>query len=112
MRRTGMMVAVVAVMVAMFATAAFAATIYGTSGNDTLWETPQNDRMYGYGGNDIIHAFEHSGDTDKLYGGRGGDDLNGEDEDGFDRLEGGRGYDVCEGDPSDSFAGCNEVYTY
>ena len=112
MRKTGMMMAVVAVLVAMFATAAYAATIYGTSGNDNLNETPQNDRMYGYGGNDDLDAYQYSGDTDRLYGGRGHDTLDASDGDGFDLLDGGRGYDVCYGDSGDNFVSCAEIYTY
>jgi Ca2+-binding RTX toxin-like protein len=109
MRRTGMMVALVAVMVAMFATAAYAATIYGTAGNDLLYETAQNDRIEGNGGNDDLYAYEFSGDTDKLYGERGQDYIDGQDGDNFDRVDGGRGYDVCYGDVGDNFFGCNEI---
>ena len=109
--RKGMMMAVVALMVAMFATAAYAATIYGTNGNDELYETPQNDAIYGYAGNDYIDASWYGGDTDRLFGGRGHDELDADDGDGFDLLDGGRGYDVCYGDPGDRFVSCAEIYT-
>jgi Ca2+-binding RTX toxin-like protein len=111
MRRTGMMVAMVAVMVALFATAAYAATIEGNSRDNTLFETPQNDRMYGYGGQDDLYADDFSGDTDRLYGGGGADYLDAQDGDGQDLLDGGRGYDVCVGDPGDTFVSCREIYT-
>ncbi len=111
MRRTGMMVAMVALLVAMFATAAYAAKIQGNDRSNTLFESPQNDQIYGYGGVDEIHAYEFTGDIDKLYGGRGGDGLYADDSDGFDVLEGGRGYDVCYGDASDRFVSCAEIHT-
>jgi Ca2+-binding RTX toxin-like protein len=111
MRRTGMMVALVAVMVALFATAAYAATIEGNNRDNTLFETPQNDRIYGNAGSDELYADEFSGDTDRLYGGRGQDFLYADDGDGQDLLDGGRGYDECYGDPQDSFVRCEEIYT-
>jgi Ca2+-binding RTX toxin-like protein len=109
MRKTGIMVAMVALLVAMFATAAYAATIEGGRGNDTLFESPGNDRIFGRAGNDTIDASRFSADTDKLFGGRGSDTLNADDGDAFDLLDGGRGFDTCIGDPGDTFVSCNEI---
>jgi Ca2+-binding RTX toxin-like protein len=110
MRRTGMMVAMVAVMVALFATAAYAATIEGNSRDNTLFETPQNDRMYGYGGQDDLYADDFSGDTDRLYGGPGNDRLLANDGDSRDTVYGGPGFDICVvDDRSEIGGGCEKV---
>ncbi len=111
-RRTIMMVAMMALMVALFATAAYAAPalIEGTPARDILRESNRNDIMYGYGGNDTLRAFGFVGEMDVLYGGDQNDYLNTADGDNRDTNFGGRGYDVCVGDSGDSFApGCNEV---
>src|SRR5215204_7707026 len=79
MRKGTMMVALVALLVAIFATAAYAQTFIGDSGNDSSTETPGNDQMYGYGGEDELLAYIYGGDRDKLYGGRGNDYLEGHD---------------------------------
>ncbi len=105
------MVAIMALMVAMFATAAYAATIVGTDGNDDLPETAGNDQIYGFRGVDTLDATAYDNDIDKLYGGRGPDTLYADDGDGFDELYGGRGYDICYGDPGDIFVNCQEIYT-
>lgn len=49
-----------------------AATINGTSGNDTLEGTDSPDTIYGRGGNDKIYGFKGN---DNLYGGRGDDQI-------------------------------------
>ena len=108
-KRMAIMVTIVALMVAMFATAAYAATIHGTNANDALYETPQYDQMYGRGGNDFLDAVVYSGDTDKLYGGRGSDEVNASDGDTSDRLDGGKGIDSCYGDAGDTFVGCEQI---
>ena len=103
-RRTIMMVVTMALMVALFATAAYAAVIEGTSAGDILRESNRNDVMYGYGGNDSLRAHLYSGEMDVLYGGPQNDYLNTADGDNRDTNYGGRGYDVCVGDGGDSFA--------
>ena len=108
MRKGPMMVALVALLVAIFATAAYAATIEGDNGDDDLFETPRRDFMYGFGGEDFLDATRFDDDTDKLYGGRHNDDLYADDGDGRDLLDGGRGRnDYCEGDRGDSFRNCD-----
>ena len=104
------MVVIMASMVALFATAAYAAIIEGTPARDILRESNRNDVMYGYGGNDTLSAFRFAGEMDVLYGGRQNDYLNTADGDNRDTSYGGRGYDVCVGDGGDSFApNCDEV---
>ena len=111
MRRIATIATMMMLMVALFATAAYAAVVIeGTDGRDILRESNRNDVMYGYGGNDTLRAFRFVGDRDVLYGGRHNDHLNTADGDNRDTNFGGRGYDVCVGDGGDSFApGCNEV---
>jgi hypothetical protein len=71
-----MIVALAAVVVAMFATAAYAATaVYGTNGNDQPLNESSgfaDDRIYALGGNDYINAVLTWGtpDTDKLMAAR------------------------------------------
>ena len=110
-RRTIMTVILMALLVATFATAAYAAVVIeGTNGPNTLYESSRNDVMYGYGGDDTLKAFRFAGESDVLYGGDQNDRLNTADGDDRDTNYGGRGYDVCVGDSGDSFApGCNEV---
>jgi Ca2+-binding RTX toxin-like protein len=55
-------------------TAAFAATLSGTSGNNVIKGTSYRDTIYGYGGDDIIYGY---GSSDKIYGGRGNDVVYG-----------------------------------
>lgn len=70
-------------------TAAFAATISGTPGNNVIKGTPYKDTIYGYGGNDTIYGY---GSSDKLYGGRGNDDVYGGA--GNDYIQDTSGYDT------------------
>jgi hypothetical protein len=103
MRKTTLLLAIIAVVVALSATAAYAVvTITGDSGNNLLQESDGDDIMYGKGGADVLEAFDFSGDRDELRGGGGNDNLDAEDTDGDDFLYGGRGNDdVCEVGPGD-----------
>jgi len=118
MRKGTTIVALVALLVAIFATAAYAATIYcdgggcfGTSDPDTLWEDNAdnvNDQMYGYGGEDELYAYQYENDVDKLYGGRGNDLVVTLDGDTDDVANGGRGqHDRCFVDPGDEVHKCD-----
>jgi Ca2+-binding RTX toxin-like protein len=110
MRRTGMMVALVAVMVALFATAAYAATIEGNDNANALFETPGNDQMFGYDGGDVLDANNYRGDTDILRGGPGNDRLLANDGDSRDTVYGGPGFDICVvDDRSEIGGGCEKV---
>src|SRR4028118_890634 len=62
MRKTGMLVAMVAVMVALFATAAYAATIEGNDNANALFETLGDDRMFGFDGLDVPAAHHYGGE--------------------------------------------------
>jgi Ca2+-binding RTX toxin-like protein len=98
-----------ALMVALFAAAAYADVINGTSGPDRLRETCGNDTIYGYGGADRLIATQCRGDVDQLYGGRGKDFLNADDGDKLDIINGGRGFDTCWGDQGDRFVKCERI---
>jgi len=107
------MVALVVLMVVIFATAAYAQTFYGGSGTDEFFDTPGNDQMYGYGGNDHLLADEFAGDRDKLYGGRGKDDLDVADGDPDDVADGGRGEEsTCYADVGDEVHRCDGNVTW
>jgi Ca2+-binding RTX toxin-like protein len=109
MRKTVMLVAIVAILVMSFATAAYAAMIQGTNRADILIESPRNDQIYGYGGNDELRASRYGGDADALYGGSGNDILRARDGDPRDTLRGGTGYDRCYGGPRDAYYNCEEI---
>jgi Ca2+-binding RTX toxin-like protein len=106
-RRAPMLLAAIAVMVALFATVAYAATIDGTNKDDVLIESNLMDTIHGDVGNDILRAFRFSHDKDTLYGDAGIDTLNARDGDQRDTLDGGGGNDdVCKGDPLDTYINC------
>lgn len=90
------------------------ATLYGTSGNDTIAGTTSPDMIYGYPNGGF--PDEEFGDDDLrggagndwLYGGGGNDRLRGDDGgdhllggDGADTLEGGAGNDTYDGGAGD-----------
>ena len=116
MRKGTMMVALVALLVAIFATAAYAAVIEGDGGNNDLDESTGNgvnDQMYGYGGEDRLEAWQYTDDRDKLYGGRGKDDLDVADGDPDDVADGGRGEEsTCYADVGDEVHRCDGNVTW
>jgi Ca2+-binding RTX toxin-like protein len=101
-----MLLAAIAVMVALFAIAAYAATITGTDKSDILYESQQNDEIDGQGGDDTLRAGKFPFDTDNLDGGTGVDTLNAADGDNRDTLDGGDGEDLCKGNPLDTYENC------
>jgi Ca2+-binding RTX toxin-like protein len=110
MRKGPMMVALVALLVALFATAAYAATIEGNDRNNNLFETAGDDRMLGKGGADVLDANNYTDDIDRLRGGSGNDRLLANDGDTLDSLRGGPGFDTCVVDArSEVDGGCNQV---
>jgi hypothetical protein len=131
-RRVPMLLAAIAVMVALFATAAYAAQIEGTDRDEILNESNRNDKIEGKDGDDDIRANLYGisatspeGDRDRLSGGRHIDTLNAVDGDARDVLDGGKGYDKCYGDEitlpttdpttdpdtdQDKFVNCQEEY--
>jgi Ca2+-binding RTX toxin-like protein len=120
MRRLMMMVALVMLLVGVFASAAYARTFtctdnpcYGTSGRDNINERPAygvDDEIFGRGGADIINAAISPGDVDILHGQKGSDTLYADDDDPYDTVYGGAGTDTCWVDTGDVFSGCEVVY--
>ena len=109
MRRVTLMLAALAIMVALFTVAAYAATIEGTGNSEKLNESDLNDTIYGCGGNDTIYAHLYSADKDVLYGNHGADFLRADDTDTQDTLDGGSGYDICFGDAGDKFLDSEDI---
>jgi Ca2+-binding RTX toxin-like protein len=131
MRRVMLMLAAMAVMVSLFAVAAYAAQIEGSENNDFLTESQRGDTIKGLAGNDDICAGTTSnmcstgydigdtpggfGDTDRVHGNKGDDFIDVADDDGKDTAFGGRGIDRCYGDDfsagnqGDRFPGCEFV---
>ncbi len=108
MRRGTMLLAAIAVMVALFAAAAYAATIEGTERSDFLFESQRNDTIDGNDGHDKILAQTFPYDVDVLQGHSGRDLLNARDGDRKDTLNGGSGWDKCIGDKLDVFIECEQ----
>ena len=71
MKRAGIFITLMSVMVLVFAGVALAALIKGDDGPNTLVGTPKGDAIYGYGGADRIHAW---GGDDTLRLGEGSDE--------------------------------------
>jgi Ca2+-binding RTX toxin-like protein len=119
MRKVMMMVALVALLVALFAGAVFAknfqCTRYnceGTRNQDTITEREGDnvdDNIFGRRSGDLIDAAEFNADEDLLHGNRGNDLLDARDGDGEDELNGGPGTDECFGDAGDVTADCEDT---
>ena len=72
-RRMAVSIAVMGLMVVVFAGMAFAATKIGDTGPNRLVGTAENDTLKGQGGADTLIG---RGDSDVLVGGRGNDQIN------------------------------------
>jgi Ca2+-binding RTX toxin-like protein len=72
-RKMAILVAVVGLMLVLFAGTALAVVKVGNDGPNRLVGTAENDTLRGLGGTDTIIG---KGDSDRLYGGRGGDHIN------------------------------------
>jgi hypothetical protein len=82
----------------------------GTDKNDELHERVGNhkkDRILGLEGDDLLDANNYRKDRDRLEGGRNGDRLLTNDNDGRDAARGGRGHDVCIIDERDAASSCS-----
>ena len=115
MKRAGIFVTLMSVMVFMFAGVALAALIEGNDGANTLVGTPKGDAIYGYGGADRIEgrgggdALYLGGGSDKGYGERG-DDYIGAVDGTEDAIFCGPGSDRARANPGDNVAeGCERV---
>jgi Ca2+-binding RTX toxin-like protein len=95
MKRAGVFLTLMSVMVFVFAGIAVATIINGNNGNNTLVGTPRADVIRGYSGADSISG---GGGEDELMGGAGND-----------YIAGGPGYDRCKGGPgADTLRGCEQ----
>ncbi len=109
MKRAAIFLALVGVMVFVFAGVALAALIEGDNGSNTLVGTPEGDSIYGYGGAALIHArgggdaLRLGGGSDEGYGERGDDLIS-----AVDRTEDaifcGPGSDRARANPGDDVA--------
>ncbi len=123
MKRMMVMLSVAALMVALSASVALAASIscpnssdgkcfgtavgdgmYGTPGVDTIYGFGGADLIYGYGGADTLYGGNESGWGDKILGGNANDRVLGQAGDdalygqnGNDRVNGGYGNDLIVG---------------
>ncbi len=110
MRKVVMMMALMTLLTLAVAGVAYADRITGNDRANNLFESPRNDTIYGYGGDDVIDANRYSGDVDRGYGGSGDDRIFVNDNDRLDAAVGGNGYDVCIVDRrAEVGTGCNEV---
>ena len=131
MTRAPMLLAAIAVMVALFATAAYAAEIHGTEKEDFLTESQRGDKITALAGDDKVYAAPNgdpnggytiletpgqNGDRDWVHGNKGDDCIDVLDEDGKDIAWGGKGTeDACWGDSpevgdgGDKFFGCEYI---
>ena len=97
MRRTGLVLAIMALALLLASGAALAGVFNGDDGNNRLVGTDGRDRMSGGGGDDLMRGLDGrdrmgGGDgLDTMYGSRGEDVLNGLD--GEDTIYGGPGND-------------------
>jgi Ca2+-binding RTX toxin-like protein len=73
MRKVAALLAVMGLMVVLFAGAALAVVRVGDSGPNRLVGTAENDTLRGLGGADELIG---RGDSDRLFGGRGRDLIN------------------------------------
>jgi Ca2+-binding RTX toxin-like protein len=112
MRRGTLMFAAMALMVALFAAVAYAATIQGTNDNDILLESQLNDTIFGRTRGDAIFAdifgpaSGDPADRDVAKGNKGPDFIRVDDGDGRDTANGGLGNDTCFSDPNDTLISC------
>ena len=121
-KRILVLLSVGALMVGVFATAAYAATIFctdlciGTANKDTLYDDPGATEIRAKGGNDVVRGdYYWSDDGDLLLGQRGNDLVDAADFDTGDVVNGGGGTDVCHIDrntatkDTDSYSNCETV---
>jgi RTX calcium-binding nonapeptide repeat (4 copies) len=114
-KRAGIFLTLISVMVLVFAGVALAAVIKGNDRANYLVDTSRDDAIYGYGGADRIHA---RGDGDALHLGGGSDKAHGERGDDFisavdgteDFIFCGPGADRARANPGDNVAeGCEKI---
>jgi Ca2+-binding RTX toxin-like protein len=120
MRRLVIMGALVALLVGVFASVAYARTFTctdlpctGTNNPDVINERPAAgtpDEIFGLRGADVIDASISFNDEDILWGGRGNDTLYTDDGDDLDEAHGGAGaHDTCVIDAGDVAFSCENL---
>ena len=97
MKRAGLFLTLISVMVFAFAGVALAAFINGNNGSNNLVGTPRADHIWGNGGNDTIRG---RGGEDELMGGTGNDYIRAVDH-RKDDIKCGRGNDRARANPGD-----------
>jgi Ca2+-binding RTX toxin-like protein len=114
-KRAGIFLTLMSVMVLVFAGVALAALIEGDDRPNTLVGTPKSDTIYGYGGADSIEgrgggdALRLGGGRDEAYGERG-DDLISAVDGSKDDISCGPGSDRAVANPGDKVAeGCESI---
>ena len=117
MRRTTLLVAMVASVLVLASGVALAANIVGNNAPNLLIGTQQADNIAGAANSDTIRGregndrlFADSGE-DRLNGGENADFLNAADDASGDVLDGGLGFDTCVRDTGDTVINCNSVTT-
>ena len=107
MKRAGIFLALMGVLVLVFAGVATAAIINGNNQPNTLIGTPRHDVIHGYGGGDLIRG---RGGEDDMFGGRGGDYIRAVDR-REDDVSCGRGNDKVRANPGDDVnrANCERI---
>ena len=115
MKRAGIFLTLMSVMVVVFAGVALAALIKGNDRPNTLVGTPNGDAIYAYGGADRIDArgdgdaLHLGGGSDKGHGGRGDDYIRAVDG-SKDDISCGPGSDRVRANPGDNvLEGCEKV---
>ena len=115
MKRAGILLTLMSVLVFVFAGVALAALIEGNDRPNTLVGTPRGDAIYAYGGADHIEgrgggdALYLGGGSDEAYGQRG-DDYIGAVDGAWTTSTGGPGSDRARANPGDNVAeGCERV---
>jgi hypothetical protein len=114
-KRSGIFITLISVMVLVFAGVALAAVIKGNDRANYLRGTSDGDGIYGYGGADRIHAragddaLRLGGGKDKGHGEHGDDFINSVDG-SEDFVSCGPGSDRARANPGDKVAeGCEKV---
>ena len=110
MRKVMLILAAMAVMVSLFAVAAYASQIEGSDNSEILNESNRNDQIHAKLGDDDIFAglYQNIGDRDRAHGNKHSDTINVTDTDGKDIAFGGKGEDFCFGDESAAMDGGDE----
>jgi Ca2+-binding RTX toxin-like protein len=108
MRKATLFGLLVALVLALTASVAMAATLNGTAGDNVINGTPNSDLISGWRGNDLLHG---RGGADTIKGNPGNDDIFGDK--GADDLRGSLGRDEFVGGDGDDnvFARGNSVDT-